>query len=117
MSSGTSLGARLNGRGCGEESCFCAIRTPEALASEASDPFEAISPAPFQCEHDSGPENHHPENHMPRDHSSATRTPREHRLGGAGTVRLARASKTAIDLVRTTLVPSAGDGQPRGATR
>jgi nicotinamide-nucleotide amidase len=41
----------------------------------------------------------------------------EHRLGGAGSVRLARASKTAIDLVRTTLVPSAGDGLPRGATR
>jgi nicotinamide-nucleotide amidase len=44
-------------------------------------------------------------------------TRREHRLGGAGTVRLARASKTAIDLVRTTLVPPAGDGLPRGATR
>lgn len=43
---------------------------------------------------------------------------REHRLGGAGTVRLARASKTAIDLVRTTLVvPPAGDVPPRGATR
>ncbi len=44
-------------------------------------------------------------------------TRREHRLGGAGTVRLARASKTAIDLVRTTLVPSAEDGLPRGAIR
>lgn len=44
-------------------------------------------------------------------------TRREHRLGGAGTVRLARASKTAIDLVRTTLVPPADDGLPRGATR
>jgi nicotinamide-nucleotide amidase len=43
---------------------------------------------------------------------------RDHRLGGAGTVRLARASKTAMDLVRTTLVvPPAGDVSPRGATR
>ena len=43
---------------------------------------------------------------------------REHRLGGAGTVRLARASKAAMDLVRTTLaVPPAGDVSPRGATQ
>jgi len=45
-------------------------------------------------------------------------TRRDHRLGGAGKVRLARASKTAIDLVRGAFGgPSTGDGQPRGAAR
>ena len=43
---------------------------------------------------------------------------REHRLGGAGSVRLARAAKTAIDLVRTAVsAPSAGEDKPRGAVR
>ena len=45
-------------------------------------------------------------------------TRREHRLGGAGSVRLARATKTAIDLVRGAAgAPSAAEDKSRGAAR
>ena len=45
-------------------------------------------------------------------------TRREHRLGGAGSVRLARATKTAIDLVRGAAgAPLAAESKSRGAAR
>jgi nicotinamide-nucleotide amidase len=45
-------------------------------------------------------------------------TRREHRLGGAGSVRLARAAKTAIDLVRGAAgASSAAESKSRGAAR